>query len=60
MSIRPLLDINDAANFTGYSVAHLYRMVRTGQIPARKVGRTIRFVSAELEEWVNDLPKAGT
>jgi excisionase family DNA binding protein len=55
----PLLTVQQVAALYGYSIAHLYVMVRQGKIPARRVGRSIRFVPAELDAWTAALPKAG-
>lgn len=32
----------------------LYRLVRQGQIPGRKVGRAWRFHRATIERWLQD------
>ena len=47
-----------AAEYLGYSTQRLYILVRTGQVPARKIGRTLRFIPSELDDWAKNLPKA--
>lgn len=45
---------------TADEVAHLlqihprtvYAMARMGQIPSRRVGRSVRFLPAEIEAWI--------
>lgn len=54
-----LLTIQQAAEATGFSVVSLYRWARVGTIPARKVGRSVRFSQHDLDAWMNNLKKAG-
>jgi excisionase family DNA binding protein len=55
-----LLTIAEAAETTGFSTVSMYRWARTGRIPARKVGRNIRFSQRDLDTWMADLKKAGS
>ncbi|MDD5482978.1 MAG: PTS sugar transporter subunit IIA [Kiritimatiellae bacterium] len=45
------LTINDVARFLNISEKTLYRMIRHGEIPARKVHDQYRFNRTELLEW---------
>jgi excisionase family DNA binding protein len=55
-----LLTIQEAAQVTGFSTVSLYRWARTGRVPARKVGRNIRFSQHDLDAWITGLRSAGT
>ena len=55
-----LLTIAQAADITGFSTVSLYRWARIGRIPARKVGRSIRFSQIELDTWMNELKRTGS
>jgi excisionase family DNA binding protein len=55
-----LLTIQQASDVTGFSVVSLYRWARVGTIPARKVGRNVRFSQHDLDGWMAGLKKAGT
>ena len=49
--------VNRAAELTGYSVAHIYRLVREHKIPFHKrSGKSnkgaVRFFESELENWI--------
>lgn len=48
-----------AAEFTGYSKAHIYRLVHEGRIPYHKRGSAkgsgaLRFYESELSRWMKD------
>lgn len=55
-----LIDANEVAEMTGFSTYTIREMARQGRIPARKVGRFTRFVRAEIEDWIADLPHASS
>lgn len=49
---KNVLDIDEAALFTGYSKGHLYRMTSGRQIPHFKKDRKLFFRKDELEAWL--------
>lgn len=49
---KPVLDIDEAALFTGFSKGHLYRLTSERAIPHFKKGRKLYFKKAELEAWL--------
>jgi excisionase family DNA binding protein len=51
-----LLDARTVSDLTGLSVPTLQRMARQGRIPHRYLGRFLRFVPAEIDAWLSDLP----
>jgi excisionase family DNA binding protein len=52
LAAKPVLDIEEAALFTGFSVGHLYRLTSGKEIPHYKKDRKLYFKKAELEEWM--------
>lgn len=69
MSIRPaierrLLNIQEAAQYTGLSKHTLYTMTSERRIPFVKVGRLTRFDRETLDKWIKQqtvmpIPKWG-
>jgi excisionase family DNA binding protein len=47
-----------AAAILSVSRAHLYRLLKRGDIRAVKCGRSTRFLAAELERFIAQLPPA--
>ncbi len=52
IAAKPVLDLSEAAIFTGYSKDHLYRLTCGRQIPHYKQARKLYFRKAELEDWM--------
>lgn len=52
ISTKPILDIKEAAIFTGFSVKHIYRLTSTKQIPHFKMNAKLLFKKSELESWL--------
>lgn len=52
LSAKPILDIEEAAWFTGYSREYLYQLAFNRRIPHYKCGKMLRFKKSELEEWM--------
>ena len=49
---EPLLDAVAAARLLSVKPSWLYEAVRSGRVPHIKIGRHIRFLRSDLEEWV--------
>lgn len=47
-----VLDMHEACSFLKLAKPTLYKYIRTGQIPAFKVGRVWRFHRESLDTWV--------
>ena len=45
---REILDIDDAARFLGIKKRTMYRLVNTGEIPAKKIGGQWRLSRTQL------------
>lgn len=52
IAAKTVLDLNEAALFTGFSVGHIYRLTSRKQIPHFKKSRKLYFKKSELEEWM--------
>ncbi len=50
--LRRLINIREAAEYTGLSPHTLYTMVSQRRIPYVKVGRLTKFDVALLEQWL--------
>jgi excisionase family DNA binding protein len=48
----PLLRPEEVARMLGVRRSSVYEYVRTGRLPHVRVGRHLRFLREDLEEWV--------
>lgn len=46
-----LITINEAVRLLALGRSTIYGLIRDGEIPVVKIGRSIRFVRKDLEEW---------
>lgn len=46
------LTAEEVAEHLGYSVRTIYDKVQRKEIPHQRIGRTLRFRRAEVDEWV--------
>lgn len=49
---EPLLDAQAAAALLSVRPSWIYEAVRAGRLPHLKIGRHVRFLRADLEQWV--------
>ncbi len=49
---EPLLDASAAARLLSVRPSWIYEAVRDGRLPHLKIGRHIRFLRSDLEDWV--------
>lgn len=49
---EPLLRADDAAALLSVRTSWVYEAVRDGRLPCVRVGRHVRFLRADLEEWL--------
>jgi excisionase family DNA binding protein len=54
--IRPsddsdFLDVKQAASYCGFGVRTLYDLANRQQVPAHRIGRTLRFSRSALDQW---------
>lgn len=55
-----VLDMKDACEFLKIARQTLYKYVRTGEIPAFKVGKVWRFHRESLDTWARNRVKEDT
>ncbi len=65
LSMRKLIDVAEAAHYTGLSVHTVYTMVSQRRIPYVKVGRLVKFDVPMLDAWIKKntvmpMPAKGT
>jgi excisionase family DNA binding protein len=51
---EPLLRAADAAELLSVRTSWVYEAVRDGRLPCVRVGRHVRFLRGDLEEWVSE------
>jgi len=51
---RPLMEIDEAAQYLGVSVRHVRRLVAEKRIPYIKWGGRLHFDPDELDAWVDE------
>ncbi len=56
---KTTIDIDAAVEFTQKAKSTIYKLVRSGGIPAYKRGKKLYFVKEELEEWLTKMPNNG-
>jgi excisionase family DNA binding protein len=51
-TLPKLLRAQEVADITGFSVAKVYAMAVSGDLPALRSGRSVRIPLAALERWI--------
>jgi excisionase family DNA binding protein len=52
--VEKLLTIREVTESLGVSRGWLNRHVRSGNVPARKIGRLVRFDEADIKKWLDE------
>ena len=52
LSAKTVLDINDTAELTGYSVKYLRLLIAKREIPHYRRGNRLYFSRDEIEDWM--------
>lgn len=52
------LTAQEAATYLGYAIGTLYNKCTDGEIPHRRLGRSLRFRRSELDAWVEEQNEA--
>ncbi len=47
-----ILTVEEVAAYLRLSTATIYRMAQTGEMPAKRVGRSWRFSQTLIDEWL--------
>jgi len=56
LATGPLLSRSEAAERLAVSKSTIYRLIRSGELPAYKVGHGIRVAQTDLENYIKALP----
>jgi len=51
--VREIMTPREAAEYLSIHVRTIYRLVKNGEIPCRKVGGSWRFKKFALDEWLS-------
>ena len=51
--VREIMTPREAAEYLSIHVRTIYRLVKNGEIPCRKVGGSWRFKKDALDEWLS-------
>lgn len=54
-----LLTAQQVADRTGLSLWSVYHYARVGTLPSKRLGRSVRFLAAEVDAAVTGLPPGG-
>ena len=49
-----LIDVDEATHLLSLSKSYIYREVKAGRIPHKKIGSCIRFRVSELNTWIDN------
>ena len=49
-----IMTVKDVADYLRMSEAKIYRLVRNGELPVVRIGKTWRFRKDLLDEWLKD------
>lgn len=53
MNMDEYITIDELARKLNVSRGYLYNLCYQGKIPHRKIGRLVRFVPSEIEDWID-------
>jgi len=48
------MNVEEVAQYLGFSIKKIYRLVETNRIPASKIGRQYRFLKEAIDDWLKD------
>lgn len=50
--IKPVMNVEEIAQYLGFSAKKIYRLAESKKIPASKIGRQYRFVKVVIDDWL--------
>lgn len=51
---EPLMKVPEVAEYLGLAESTVRNKVQAGEIPYKKVGRSVRFRRAEIDAWIEE------
>jgi excisionase family DNA binding protein len=55
--ITPVLTVNDLCDYLKVHPSTIYRMIKTGELPAFRIGSDWRFNVEEIGQWLTEREK---
>jgi excisionase family DNA binding protein len=55
-----LYTISDCCRLTAIGRTKLYELIGSGDLPTRKIGKRTVVAAADLQDWIDRLPRAET
>ena len=52
--LKTIMNVDEIAEYLGFSTKKIYRLVETNKIPASKIGRQYRFIKDVVDRWLKD------
>jgi excisionase family DNA binding protein len=49
-----IMTVHNVAKYLRLSEAKIYRLARTGELPAFRIGKTWRFNRGRIDEWIRE------
>ena len=53
-----LMTAEEVATYLGYALGTIYNKVQAGEIPHKRLGRTIRFRRSDIDAWIEEHAQA--
>ena len=52
--LKSIMNIEEVAEYLGFSTKKIYRLIETNEMPASKIGRQYRFIRGTIDSWLQD------
>ncbi len=52
--LKSVMNIEEVAEYLGFSTKKIYRLVETNEMPASKIGRQYRFIRETIDSWLRN------
>ena len=52
--LKSIMNIEEVAEYLGFSTKKIYRLVETNEMPASKIGRKYRFIRGTIDSWLRN------
>jgi PTS system nitrogen regulatory IIA component len=52
--VKPVFDVGSLAKYLGLSPVSVYRLLKKGGVPGKKIGGVWRFPKDAIDQWLKD------
>ena len=52
--VKPVFDVGSLAKYLGLSPVSVYRLLKKGDLPGKKIGGVWRFPKDAIDQWLKD------